>query len=174
MIKIHISNSFKMVVFKNDDYTQTIREIMISNSVENCSNVTLCCSDGKLDSNTLPFLTIGKFWKNILQPITETDIVILIPDFTTSDLQSLMKYVFTSDRKFFTRWIDVKSIFPDIDSVNIESDMNIDNEAKLVTEFKVDNVYTCKFCLKDFLRAEACKNHEETYHLKKKTYNIFL
>ena len=104
-----------MVDFKNNNHIKTLKEILVSNSHENCSKVTLSCSDGILKSNTLPFLVIGNFWKNIMLPIIGTDLVILIPDFTTSELQRLITYVFTGKYgTTYTSWTEITSIFPDI------------------------------------------------------------
>ena len=155
-----------MVDFKNNNHIKTLKEILVSNSHENCSKVTLSCSDGILKSNTLPFLVIGNFWKNIMLPIIGTDLVILIPDFTTSELQRLITYVFTGKYgTTYTSWTEITSIFPDI-----SIDRTSHNNSNLHSEFKVDNIYTCKYCLKEFSRAETCRDHVETHHLKKKSY----
>ena len=153
---------------RNNNYINKIKEILVSqnDNSSNCSKVILSCSDGILESNTLPFLTIGNFWKNIMQPIIETVLVIIIPDFTKSELQRLLTYVFTGKMLFYTTWAEITSIFPDI-----IVDRTSHNHSNFHSEFKVDSVYTCKYCLKDFSRAETCRDHEETYHLKKKSYS---
>ena len=51
-----------------------------------------------------------------------------------------------------------------------ENDEFIESPPK--SEFRVDQNYVCKYCLKYFSRHEACRNHEKTFHENKLKYNF--
>ena len=59
----------------------------------NVSNVTLACGDGHLASHKIVVAGVSSFIKNILADIpVGDDVTIILPDFTTTQVELLFKY----------------------------------------------------------------------------------
>ena len=131
--------------FKNCNYIKNIKEILEKS--DTFSNITVCCQNEQIQMNILPFILFGKFWKNILKSIECVDMnfCIIIPDMETGDFMKVLNYIVTGKEEFSTELSIIELIFPDFDKKGVSDES--DDE---VSEFKVDDPYTCKFCLKAF------------------------
>lgn len=55
--------------FKNSNYIKNIKGILENVSDMNFCNINVCCQNGQIQMNILPFILFGQFWKNILKSI---------------------------------------------------------------------------------------------------------
>ena len=150
--------------FKNSNYIKNIKGILENVSDMNFCNINVCCQNGQIQMNILPFILFGQFWKDILKSIEGVDMnfCIIIPDIDTAGFKKMFNYVITGKEEFSTELSTIELIFPDFDKKGVSDDDDDDE----ISEFKVDDPYTCKFCLKTFSRISDCKKHIENIHQK--------
>ena len=147
---------------KNNNHSKNIEKILDLSEEKFC-NIDFCCQNGQIKMNILPFILFGNFWKNILKSIEGVDMnfCIIVPEIDVEDFKKVLNYIVTGKEEFSIEMSIIELIFPDF-----QKNSAADEPDDAISEFKVDDPYTCKFCLKAFSRISDCKKHMENFHQK--------